>query len=392
MGIKVHLRQKPLKDKERASLYLDFYPAIYDTKKDKLTRRDFLGRYVYLNPKGYEQKDHNRKAKQWAETIRANRENELNKNEIYSYFEKEQKKKQELRSLPFVTYMESKARSKTGKNLHNYTSPIKFWQQYDKNNLTFEEIGEDHLREFKVFLSDINSPRRLDSGLSPNSQRAYFNKVKSFLSAAFREGIIDRDIGKDVKFGKIDSSPRQFLTKEELISLVHTPCSNPLIKRVALFSALTGLRFSDIQGLRWSDIETTPEGYLMRFVVQKTGKEMELPISDQAYSLMQGENLNKTTNNSQVFEGLKYHNSVSAVLARWVGLAGIRKKITFHCFRHTYATLQLDNGTSLYTVSKLLGHSDIATTQVYANLLDKSKREAADRIDLGLFYSNTESK
>lgn len=384
MGIKVHLRQKPLKDKERATLYLDFYPAIYDAKKDKLTRRDFLGRYVYLNPKGYEQKDHNRKAKEWAEGVRANRENELNKSEIYSYFEKEQKKKQELRLLPFAAYMESKARSKTGKNLHNYKSPIKFWRQYDTENLTFEDIKEDHLREFKIFLSNLDSPRRLDSGLSLYTQRAYFNKVKSLLSAAFREGIIERDIAKDVKFGKIDSSPRQFLTKEELVSLVHTPCSNPLIRRVALFSALTGLRFSDIQGLRWSDVKTTPEGPLLKFIVQKTGKEMELPISDQAYSLMKDGNLNKPHKNSQVFEGLKYHNTVSAVLARWVGLAGIKKTITFHCFRHTYATLQLDNGTSLYTVSKLLGHSDIATTQVYANLLDKSKREAANRIDISI--------
>jgi integrase len=384
MSIKVHLRQKPLKDKERASLYLDFYPAIYDAQKDRMTRRDFLGRYVYINPKGYAQKDHNRKTKEWAEGIRANRENELNKSEIYSYFEREQKKKQELRSLPFVDYMESKARSKTGKNLHNYKSPIKFWRQYDTENLKFEDIKEDDLRGFKTFLSNLDSPRRLDSGLSLYTQRAYFNKVKSLLSAAFREGIIERDLGKDVKFGKIDSSPRQFLTEDELISLVNTPCSNPLIKRAALFSALTGLRFSDIQGLKWSNLETTPEGPLIRFTIQKTGKDMELPISDQAHSLMKNGNLNNPHKNTQVFKGLKYHNSVSAVLARWVGLAGIKKKITFHCFRHAHAVLQLDKGTSLYTVSKLLGHSDITTTQVYANLLDKSKREAANRIDISI--------
>lgn len=62
--------------------------------------------------------------------------------------------------------------------------------------------------------------------------------------------------------------------------------------------------------------------------------------------------------------------------------AGIDKHITFHCARHTYATLQLTLGTDIYTVSKLLGHKSLKTTEVYVNIIDEKKREAANRIKL----------
>ena len=64
--------------------------------------------------------------------------------------------------------------------------------------------------------------------------------------------------------------------------------------------------------------------------------------------------------------------------------AGIQKKISFHNFRHSYATLQLANSTDIYTVSKLLGHKNVATTQIYAKVIDKTKIEAANRINLDL--------
>ena len=69
-------------------------------------------------------------------------------------------------------------------------------------------------------------------------------------------------------------------------------------------------------------------------------------------------------------------------LKRWIQSAGITRNITFHCFRHTYATLQLSNGTDIYTVSKMLGHRDLKTTQIYAKIIDKTKLEATDKIKI----------
>ena len=85
---------------------------------------------------------------------------------------------------------------------------------------------------------------------------------------------------------------------------------------------------------------------------------------------------------SKVFHKFTYSSHKNNLLAKWVQKAGINKKITFHCFRHTYATLQLTHGTDIYTVSKMLGHRNISTTQVYAKIVDEKKREAANKIKI----------
>ena len=151
------------------------------------------------------------------------------------------------------------------------------------------------------------------------------------------------------------------------------------MKRAAIFSALTGLRFSDINNLVWGELEYIEgNGYFIKFKQQKTkGVEM-MPISEQAYSLL-GECKQRT---DKVFEGLKYSAYENKKLAKWIKQAGITKQITFHCFRHSYATLQLSKGTDIYTVSKMLGHRELKTTQVYAKIIDQTKREAADKIQL----------
>ena len=105
-----------------------------------------------------------------------------------------------------------------------------------------------------------------------------------------------------------------------------------------------------------------------------------LPISEQAYQLL-GERKGPT---EKVFEDLVYSERLNMRLKYWVLKAGITKDITFHCFRHTYATLQLSLGTDIYTVSKMLGHRDLRTTQVYARIVDKKKQEAANKIKLDL--------
>ena len=72
--------------------------------------------------------------------------------------------------------------------------------------------------------------------------------------------------------------------------------------------------------------------------------------------------------------------TISKILTSWVKEAGIKKKITFHCARHTFAVMMLDLGTDIYTVSKLLGHKKLTTTQIYAKVLDKNKQQAVNKI------------
>ena len=69
-------------------------------------------------------------------------------------------------------------------------------------------------------------------------------------------------------------------------------------------------------------------------------------------------------------------------LKKWIKQAGIQKHISFHCFRHSYAVIQISLGTDIYTVSKMLTHKNVSTTQIYADLVNTKKRETANKISL----------
>ena len=107
---------------------------------------------------------------------------------------------------------------------------------------------------------------------------------------------------------------------------------------------------------------------------------MTMPISSEARVLC-GE---RKSDNDAVFVGVKDGKLCNRVISEWVKKAKINKKITFHCFRHTFATLQLTQGTDIYTISKMLGHSDIKITEVYAQLVDEKKQKAANAIKLNI--------
>jgi integrase len=85
--------------------------------------------------------------------------------------------------------------------------------------------------------------------------------------------------------------------------------------------------------------------------------------------------------NDKVFNGLKY-SMTQGVLSRWLQSAGINRRVTFHSFRHTYATLQLEADTDIFTIQKMLGHRKIETTMIYAKLLDKKKKDTTTKISL----------
>jgi integrase len=380
MAIKVKLRQKPISG-NRHSLYLDFYPAIPHPETGKPTRREFLGLNLFDKAKNPLDKQHNKEMLQRAEQIRQIKENYLNKPEIYTGYEQEQLKIKELGEQNFVEYFKRLADKRKDSNHDNWVSAYKYLETFTKGNLKFANLNEKFCNEFKEYLQNTKSNKSVKTTLATNSAVSYFNKLKAALKQAYKDGYLQSDLNARIEPVKQAETRRNFLTIEELNSLVKTECNNPLLKRAALFSALTGLRFSDIKNMTWSEIEYIEgNGYFIQFKQQKTkGVEM-MPISKQAYSFL-GEQKEPA---DKVFEGLTYSAYENKHLYQWIGAAGITKDITFHCFRHTFATLQLSKGTDIYTVSKMLGHRELKTTQIYAKIIDQTKREAADKIKLDL--------
>lgn len=380
MAIKVSLRKKRISQR-RMSLYLDIYPPVKHPETDRLTRRHFLGLYIKETPKTSIERKQNKETLQLAEQIRIKQENHLNKMEIYSDYEKEQLLIKQLAEIDFVEYYRTLANKRRSSNHDNWISALKYLERFSGGKLKFGDLSERWLDDFKEFLLNTESRQSKKVVLSQNTALSYFNKIKAALKQAYKDGLLRHDLNSKVSSIKQADTRREYLTIEELNRLAEKPCNDDVLKRAALFSALTGLRFSDIEKLKWCEIKFIPgDGYLIDFRQRKTKSVESLPISDQARGFLR----ERGDPEEKVFQDMGSSHYRSKYLAQWLGAAGITKKITFHCFRHTYATLQLFNGTDIYTVSKMLGHKSLKTTQVYAKIVDKAKREAADKIILNV--------
>jgi integrase len=385
MMIKVRLRQKPIKN-DRSSLYLDFYPEVYDVEKGTSTRRQFLGLYVYNRPARPEEKTHNRNAIQIAEQIRIKQMNRFNKPEVYSEFEKERIRLREKGMQEFLPYFLQLSEIRTGTNHATWLSCYKHLKKYTKGRVVrFVDIDTRFIEGFKSYLEHAVSLRArytmLEARISRNTRAAYLFKLKHALRMAYRDGILEKDI--TVHFGCIrtDEVQRLYLTLDELNRLAAADCAFPELKRAALFSALTGLRFSDIEKLVWGEVEPMDgAGHAVVFRQKKTKSLQAMPLSDQALQMLGA----RGHSTQRVFGGLKYSTQVTKYLREWASTAQVSKPITFHCFRHTFATLQFNRGTDIFTVSRLLGHKELKTTQIYVRLMDSAKWEAVNRIRIDM--------
>ena len=105
-----------------------------------------------------------------------------------------------------------------------------------------------------------------------------------------------------------------------------------------------------------------------------------MQISDEAWDIIAHK---RRTEN--VFPRLGTESGMNMALKAWASRSGVTKNVSFHVSRHTFATLSLEAGADLYTVSKLLGHTDIATTQIYAKIVDKKRQEAVNKL-AGLLF------
>lgn len=350
------------------SLYLDYY------HKGK-RKTEYLKLYLEPNPKTKEEREVNKKTQQLAETIRAQRQIEI-QNGVYGFRDNEKLKGN------FINYIEllTEKRKDSKGNYGNWDSMLKHLKTYIPMDITFAEVDRKFVQGFREYL-DKDAKTKSNQNLSQNSKYSYFNKFRAALKQAVKDGIIPTNPSEGVEAFKQGEPQREFLTLEELQAAVQAECEIPQMKTAFIFSCLTGLRWSDINKLRWSEVQYSNEmGYYIRFRQKKTKGAETLPISEQAFSLL-GERQDK---DERVFKGLRYSAWHNLKLQQWMMRAGISKTITFHCARHTYATLQLSAGTDIYTVSKLLGHRELKTTQIYAKIIDQQKKEAANRIKLDL--------
>ncbi len=321
----------------------------------------------------------------FADGIRSIRQKEYDNSDLYTEKEAELAVQNQRQQIDFIEYFlkvsKDRHRNSSQSIIINWNRVGELLKLFSNNQpLPFSQINLSKAEEIRRFMLTAPCGGNKKGTVSHNTAATYYSIFKAGLKQAFIYGYLTVDISAKIKGIQDQESRREHLSVDELNILAETPCDRPILKRAALFSALTGVRHCDIQKLKWKEIQVVGEQVRLNFTQQKTKGVEYMPISEQAYELC-----GKPGKPDQlVFEDLPDPSWISGPLKRWIKSAGITRNITFHCFRHTYATLQLAGGTDIYTVSKMLGHTNVKTTQIYAKVVDEKKEKAANTIKLNI--------
>ena len=279
------------------------------------------------------------------------------------------------------TYMENQQK-RGQKDGHQNQVAIQILKDYAGERVTMEQIDKEFCQGYIDYL--LTEYRPAGKPVSRFTAQNYYRVLNGALNAAVRADVIK--VNPFTKIGNSDKirrpeSKREYMTIEELRTLIATPMKNEAVKQAYLFSCFCGLRISDIIGLKWGNVYVDNGQYRLEVVMQKTKEPIYLPLSPEALRWMP-ERGDKTSEDS-VFD-LPSTTHINILLKPWAKAAGIDKKFSFHTARHTFATMMLTLGADLYTTSKLLGHTDVKMTQVYAKIVNRKKDEAVNLVN-GLF-------
>lgn len=235
------------------------------------------------------------------------------------------------------------------------------------------------------FLERLDESMNVIDGNSQSSRARIFTFMKAVINKAIDKGLLSENVFKKFKYSPKDGI-REHLTDDEVSRLnlllkdIKTP---PALKKAVipfLFSCYTGVRFKDISELRYKNIIQVNEKGVskkyLQFVMHKTKDSIQIPLGKKALDLIPI----KTFDEDNLFK-VYTNQPLNRYLKDALKEVGIKKAISFHCARHTFASLSLEAGIPFETVSKLLGHSDLKTTQIYAKTSIKSKESAIDTLD-----------
>lgn len=370
----VRIREKVLGD-GTISLYLDMYHK-GNRKKEGLK--------LYIIPETTPAaKLQNKNTRRLAEQIKAQRILDIQKDGLVDW-EKLKKFRTTLVSWleDFVTCEAQLSPSGVVSKRNAKVRVEEYLASIGKPDLRLSEVDREFCRGFVAFLRTCKSHRGKET-ISETTARLLMYRIAAAMDKAVVEGLIPNNpfrVLEAKEKPKIRASRREFLTVEELKVLINTPCRCDIVKRAFLFSCFTGLRYSDMKSLLWSEIHTTADGktlYIEHRQV-KTKKTVTIPLSDEALRWMP----KQVDGIDHVFHELKISTgTVEDVLKEWMKDCKIDKHITYHCSRHTAATTLLTLGANLYVVSKLMGHSCIQMTEVYAKIVDQKKVETMNLVN-----------
>jgi len=229
-------------------------------------------------------------------------------------------------------------------------------------DLTTKQINENLVVDFKEYL---------ENKLNGETPANYFKKFKKILTYGVKQNVFSVNPAIDIIAKRNESIKKDILTFDEIQLLASVSINNDNIKRAFLLSCYTGLRYCDIISLRWKNINDRK----LKILQQKTSKPVSINLNDIAMQL-----LGKAGKVDELVFNLPSHTACLKNLKTWCKKAGINKKITWHCARHSFATGIIFYGSDVNSASSLLGHSSLMYTQRYVRVVEQLKEKAVNNL------------
>ena len=347
------------------SVYLQFYPGIRDSKGE-IVKYEFLNLEVYSNPKTKAQRLFNKTNEEISESIRCQRYIQIVKRD-YNFLGKDNLEGD------FLEYFHRNA------DFHGpkFEAARLHFEEFCGHSCKFKDLSPSLCEKYRFYILHDKHLANCDKSIKHNTASSYFNVFLNIVKLAFKDNIIPDDYTKDVRPIKWNHDiNKDYLTVEEIQLLEHMKYDkHPQLPQACLFSIYTGLRRSDILDLKWEHFVRRGNHVYIEKKIVKTEMFVRLPLSRDALRI-----IGKRKKEGTVFTELTI-SILNIHVKRWLELANIRKHITFHCFRHTYAMMLTEKGISTNIISSLLCHKKLSSTQVYSKVTTQMVERTIEQID-----------
>ena len=248
--------------------------------------------------------------------------------------------------------------------------------KYNLKDIPFKEINHQFLSDFETYLFSIY-------GYSRNSVVTMLKKIRHIIEVALNRGLIYRNPFKGFKL-QWQKTDRGYLTQSELESMIDFRFDDKSLEKARdtfIFCVFTGMSYTDVKHLTNSNIQYSFDGKLwIKGKRKKTDTEFNIPILPASKMILEKYRGQADNDLALPVFSICFYNKLLKTVAQ---LCGITKNVSSHLARHTFATLTLTKGVSIESVSKMLGHTSINTTQIYARVTNKKVSR-----EMGAFAGN----
>ena len=347
------------------SVYLQFYPGIRNSKGE-IVKYEFLNLEVYSNPKTKDQRLFNKTIEEISESIRCQRYIQIVRRD-YNFLGKDNL------DGDFLEYFHRNA------DFHGpkFEAARLHFEEFCDHSCKFKDLSPSLCEKYRFYILHDKHLANCDKSIKHNTASSYFNVFLNIVKLAFKDNIIPDDYTKDVRPIKWNHDiNKDYLTVEEIQLLEQMKYDkHAQLPQACLFSIYTGLRRSDILDLKWEHFVRRGNHVYIEKKIVKTEMFVRLPLSRDALRI-----IGKRKKEGTVFTELTI-SILNIHVKRWLELANIRKHITFHCFRHTYAMMLTEKGISTNIISSLLCHKKLSSTQVYSKVTTQMVERTIEQID-----------